>query len=67
MIDNETALIDHESEEIELPRGISQLYTTEDKRGNAFHIQLPETKKNNIGLSFERTQNGKQSITEARG
>ena len=26
-----------------------------------------EQKNNNIGLSFERTQNGKQSITEARG
>ena len=43
MIDNETALIDHEREEIELPRGISQLYTNENKGGNVFHIQLPVT------------------------
>ena len=45
MIDGETALIDHDREEIELPRGISQLGTTENERGNVFHIQLPETNK----------------------
>ena len=45
MIDGETALIDHDREEIELPRGISQLGTTENEGGNVFHIQLPETNK----------------------
>ena len=43
MIDDETALIDHGKEEIELPRGVNQLYTTENEGGNVFHIQLPKT------------------------
>ena len=45
MITEDTALIDHEKDRVELPRGINQLYTTQEKWGNAFHIQLPTTGK----------------------
>ena len=45
MITEDAALIDHEKDTVELPRGINQLYTTQEKQGNAFHIQLPTTGK----------------------
>ena len=46
MITEDAALINHERDMIELPYGINQLYITEEKQGNTFHIKLPKTEKN---------------------
>ena len=67
MIDNDTALIDHEREETSYHVALADYTQQKTRRETRSIYNYLQPEKNNIGPSFERTQNGKQSITEARG